>query len=43
MYKYNNDMYSVFSDVFRSVLDKHAPIKGKWLEEIKDFYDKATK
>ena len=29
MYKYNNDVYSAFSDVFRSVLDKHAPLKRK--------------
>ena len=29
IYKYNNDMYSAFSDVFRSVLDRHAPLKRK--------------
>ena len=26
MYKYNNNMYSTFSDVFRSVLDSHASL-----------------
>ena len=31
MYKYNNDMYSTFSDVFRSVLDRHAPLKMKMI------------
>ena len=31
MYKYNNDMYSTFSDVFRSVLDRHAPLKRKMI------------
>ena len=31
MYKYNNDMYSTFSDVFRSVLDTHAPLKRKMI------------
>ena len=29
MYKSNNDMYSTFSDVFRSVLDRHALLKRK--------------
>ena len=29
MHKYNTDMYSTFSDVFRSVLDKQAPLKRK--------------
>ena len=29
MYKYSNDMYSTVSDVFRSVLDRHAPLKRK--------------
>ena len=29
MCKYNNDMYSTFSNVFRSVVDKHAPLKRK--------------
>ena len=28
MYKYNSDMYSISSDVFRSVLDRYAPLKG---------------
>ena len=27
IYKYNNDMYSTFVDAFRSVLDRHAPLK----------------
>ena len=31
MYKYNNDMYSAFSNVFRSVLDRHAPLKRKMI------------
>ena len=31
MYKYNNDMYSTFSDVFRSVLDRHATLKKKMI------------
>ena len=31
MYKYNNDMYSTFSDIFRSVLDRHAPLKWKMI------------
>ena len=31
MYKYNNGMYSTFSDVFRSVLDRHAPLKRKMI------------
>ena len=31
MYKYNNDMYSTFSGVFRSVLDRHAPLKRKMI------------
>ena len=31
IYKYNYDMYSTFSDVFRPVLDKHAPLKGKMI------------
>ena len=31
MYKYNNDMYSTFSDVFRSVLDRHATLKRKMI------------
>ena len=31
MYKYNNDMYSIFSDVFRSVLDRFAPLKRKMI------------
>ena len=29
IYKYNNDMYSTFSDVFRSVLDRHRALKRK--------------
>ena len=29
MYKYNNNMHSTFSDIFRSVLDRHAPLKRK--------------
>ena len=29
MYKYNNDIYSTFSDIFRSVLDRHVPLKWK--------------
>ena len=29
MYKYNNYMYSTSSDVFKSVLDRHAPLKRK--------------
>ena len=29
MYKYNNDMYSTFSDIFRLVLDRHVPLKWK--------------
>ena len=29
IYKSNNDMYSTFSDVFRSVLDRHALLKRK--------------
>ena len=36
MYKYNYDMYSTFSDIFRSMFDRHAPLKRKWLEEIKN-------
>ena len=31
MYKYSNDMYSTFADVFRSVLDRHAPLKRKMI------------
>ena len=31
MYKCNNDMYSTFSDIFRSVLDRHAPLKWKMI------------
>ena len=31
MYKYNNDMYSTFSDVFRSVLDRYTPLKMKMI------------
>ena len=31
MYKYNNDIYSTFSDIFRSVLDRHAPLKWKMI------------
>ena len=31
IYKYNNDMYSTFFDVFRSVLDRHAPLKRKMI------------
>ena len=31
MYKYNNDMYSTFSDIFRSVLDRYAPLKWKMI------------
>ena len=27
MYKYKNDMYSIFSDVYRSVLDRYASLK----------------
>ena len=30
-YKYNNDMYSTFSDIFRLVLDRHAPLKWKMI------------
>ena len=29
IYKYNNDMYSTFCDVFRSVLNRHAPLERK--------------
>ena len=31
MYKYDNDMYSTFSDVFISILDRHAPLKRKMI------------
>ena len=31
MCKYNNDMCSTFPDVFRSVLDRHAPLKRKMI------------
>ena len=31
MYKYNNDMYATFSDIFRSVLDRYAPLKWKMI------------
>ena len=31
MYKYNSDMYSTFSDIFRSVLDRHSPLKWKMI------------
>ena len=31
MYKYNNDKYSTFSDIFRSMLDRHAPLKWKMI------------
>ena len=31
MYKYNNDMHSTFSDVFRSLLDRHATMKKKMI------------
>ena len=31
MYKYDNYMYSTFSDVFRSVLDWHTPLKRKMI------------
>ena len=31
MYKYNNDTYLTFSDVFRSELDRHAPLKRKMI------------
>ena len=33
MYKYNNDMYTTFSDVFKSVLDRHAHLKKKITKE----------
>ena len=33
MYKYNNDMWSTFSDIFRSVLGRHAPLKWKMIRE----------
>ena len=33
MYEYNNDMYSTFSDKFRLVLDRHAPLKRKMIRE----------
>ena len=29
MYKSNNEMYSTFTEVFRLVLHKHAPLKVK--------------
>ena len=29
MYKIQNDMFTTFTDVFRSVIDKHAPLKTK--------------
>ena len=32
MCKYNNDMYSTFSDVFRSVLDGDSPLKRKMIK-----------
>ena len=31
MYEYNNDMYSTFTDVFRWVLHRHAPLKRKMI------------
>ena len=31
MHKYNNDMYSTFCDIFRSVLDRHALLKWKMI------------
>ena len=31
MYKYNNDVHSTFSNVFRSVLHRHAPLKRKMI------------
>ena len=31
MYQYVNDMYSTFSEIFRSVLDTHAPLKWKMI------------
>ena len=31
LYKYNNGMYSTWSDVFRSVLDRHALLKKKMI------------
>ena len=31
MYKFNDDMYSKFFDVFRSVLERHAPFKRKMI------------
>ena len=31
MNKHDNDMYSSFSDVFRSVLDRHVPLKRKMI------------
>ena len=31
MYKYNKDMYSTFSEIFRSVLDRHAPLNWKMI------------
>ena len=31
MFKYSNDIYSTFSDIFRSVLHRHAPLKWKMI------------
>ena len=33
LYKYNNDMYLTFSDIFRLVLDRHAPLKWKMIRK----------
>ena len=29
MYKSQNDMFTTFTDIFRSVIDEHAPLKTK--------------
>ena len=29
MYKTQNDMFTTFTDVFRSFIDKHTPLKTK--------------
>ena len=33
MYKTQNDMFTKFTDIFRSVLDKHAPLKTNKREQ----------
>ena len=33
IYKHNNDMYSTFSDICRSVLVRRAPLKRKMIKE----------